>query len=87
MQWRQSTTKKFKQSNRKMIPIVVPDKTDILWVNFMECGTRITAQVYCETLNKLQSAILNKRYLAPDDYFLHLKQCFGGQRFETEEKV
>lgn len=59
MQWRHSTSpkpKKFKQTpytSRKMMATVFQDEKCVLLVDFMERGTTITADVYCEMLNKL----------------------------------
>ncbi|KAL4092199.1 hypothetical protein QTP88_026740 [Uroleucon formosanum] len=67
MQWRHSTSpkpKKFKQTpytSRKMMATVFWDEKGVLLVDFMERGTTITADVYCETLNKLGRAIQNRR--------------------------
>jgi [histone H3]-lysine36 N-dimethyltransferase SETMAR len=67
MQWRHSTSpkpKKFKQTpytSRKMMATVFWDEKGVLLVDFMERGTTITADVYCETLNKLRRAIQNRR--------------------------
>ncbi|KAL4119599.1 hypothetical protein QTP88_012398 [Uroleucon formosanum] len=93
MKWRHSTSpkpKKFKQTpymSRKMMATVFWDEKGVLLVDFMERGTTITADVYCETLNKLrpktQEKIQEFRWelfnhppyspdLAPSDYFLFL---------------
>lgn len=67
MQWRHSSSpkpKKFKQTqytSRKLMVTVFWDKDGVLLVDFMERGTTITADVYCETLKKLRRAIQNKR--------------------------
>jgi histone-lysine N-methyltransferase SETMAR len=55
--------KKFKQtlSNLKMMATVFWDRKGILSTEFMAPGTTITSEVYCETLNKLQRLIQNKR--------------------------
>lgn len=66
MQWRHSSSpkpKKFKQtqSQRKIMATVFWDQKGVLLVDFMEPGTTITSQVYCETLSKLRRAIQNQR--------------------------
>jgi histone-lysine N-methyltransferase SETMAR len=55
--------KKFKQmfSNRKVRATVFWDRKGVLLVNFMEPGTTINADVYCQTLRRLRRAIQNKR--------------------------
>jgi hypothetical protein len=37
------------------------DRKKVLMVEFMQQGTTITSEVYCETLKKLHRAIQNKR--------------------------
>jgi len=67
MQWRHSSSpksKKFKQSpysSRKMMATIFWDEKSVLLVDFMERGTTITADVYCEMLTKLRRAIQNRR--------------------------
>jgi hypothetical protein len=38
------------------------DRKGVLMVEFMQHGTKITSQVYCETLKKLLRAIHNERH-------------------------
>lgn len=67
MQWRHSSSpkpKKFKQSpysSRKMMATVFWDEKGVILVDFMERGSTITADVYCETLTKMKRAIQNRR--------------------------
>jgi acyl-CoA thioesterase len=46
--------KKFKEtfSARKLMSAVFWDRKGVLMVEFMQQGTTITAEVYCETLKK-----------------------------------
>jgi len=55
--------RKFKQSlaNRKLMAIVFWDRKGVLLIEFMEPGTTITSETYCEILKKLYRAIENKR--------------------------
>jgi len=55
--------RKFKQSlaNRKLMATMFWDKKGVLLIEFMESGTTITSETYCETLKKLRRAIENKR--------------------------
>ena len=55
--------RKFKQSlaNRKLMATVFWDRKGVLLIEFMEPGTTITSETYCETLKKLRRAIQNKR--------------------------
>lgn len=55
--------KKFKQSysDKKLMATVFWDRKGMLLTEFMEPGTTITSQTYCETLKKLRRAIQNKR--------------------------
>lgn len=55
--------RKFKQSlaNRKLMATVFWDRKGVLLIKFMEPGTMITSETYCETLKKLRRAIENKR--------------------------
>lgn len=48
-------------STRKVMTTVFWDAEGVLLVEFMERGTTITSDVYCETLKKLKRAIQNKR--------------------------
>jgi hypothetical protein len=54
--------KKFKRtlSNKKMATVFWDHKGNLL-TEFMASGTKITSEVYCETLNKLRTSMLNKR--------------------------
>jgi hypothetical protein len=55
--------KKFKQtlSARKLTPTVFVDRKGVLMVEFMQQGTTITSEVYCEQLkNCVGPAIQNK---------------------------
>jgi len=54
---------KFKQSlaNRKLMATVFWDRKGVLLNEFMEPGTTITSETYCETLKKLCRAIEKKR--------------------------
>jgi hypothetical protein len=56
-------TKKAKQtlSARKLRETVFWDRKGVLMVEFMQQGTTITSQVYCETPKKLCCVIQNKR--------------------------
>jgi transposase len=49
------------------------DKKGVLMVEFMQQGTTLTSEVYCETLKKLRRAIQNKRrgMLISDLMLLH----------------
>jgi hypothetical protein len=52
---------KFKQTfDRKLMAAVFWDRKGVLTVEFMQQGTTITLEVYCETLKKLRRAIRNK---------------------------
>jgi hypothetical protein len=55
--------RKFKQSlaKRKLMATVFWDRKGVLLIKFMEPGTTITSETYCETLKKLRRAIENKR--------------------------
>jgi histone-lysine N-methyltransferase SETMAR len=55
--------RKFKQllSNRKLMAAVFWDRKGVVLIEFMEPGTTITSQMYCETLKKLRRTIQNKR--------------------------
>jgi hypothetical protein len=55
--------RKSKQSlaNRKLTATVFWDRKGVLLSEFMEPGTTITSETYCETLKKLHRAIENKR--------------------------
>ena len=55
--------RKFKQSlaNRKLMATLFWDRKGVLLIEFMEPGTTITSETYCETLKKLRRAIENKR--------------------------
>ena len=55
--------RKFKQSlaNGKLMATVFWDRKGVLLIEFMEPGTTITSETYCETLKKLRRAIENKR--------------------------
>jgi Fe2+ transport system protein B len=57
-------SKKFKQAlpARKLMAAVFWDKKGMLMVQFMQQKTTVTAEVYCETLEKLHRAIQNKRH-------------------------
>jgi hypothetical protein len=55
--------KKFKQSSaRKLMASVLENRKGVWMVEFMQQGTTITSEVYCETLNNLRWAIQNKRH-------------------------
>jgi hypothetical protein len=65
MQWQHSASpkaKKFKQtlSARKIMCSVFSERRGILLIDFMNQGTTINKDVYCETLSKLWQAIQNK---------------------------
>lgn len=65
-QWRHPTspqTKKFKKtmSAGKVMATVFWDRHGVLVVDFMEKGTTINAERYCQTLEKLRRAIQNRR--------------------------
>jgi histone-lysine N-methyltransferase SETMAR len=55
--------RKFKQSlaNRKLVATVFWNRKGVLLIEFIEPGTTITSETYCETLKKLRRAIENKR--------------------------
>lgn len=67
MQWghTRSPTKPTKArqtfSARKVMATVFWDAKGVLLVDFMERGTTINSEVYCETLKRLRRAIQNKR--------------------------
>jgi hypothetical protein len=66
--------RKFKQtfSARNPMSAVFWDRREVLVVEFMQHGTTITSEVYCETLKKLRRAIHNKRRGMPTyDVVLH----------------
>jgi hypothetical protein len=53
--------KMFKQmSVRKLMAAVFWDSKGVLMVEFMQQGTTITPEVYCETLKRMCRAIQNK---------------------------
>jgi histone-lysine N-methyltransferase SETMAR len=53
---------KFKQTSaRKLTATVFWDRKGLVMVEFIQQGTTIMSQVYCETLKKLHSAIQNER--------------------------
>uniref|UniRef100_A0A1B6H603 Mos1 transposase HTH domain-containing protein n=1 Tax=Homalodisca liturata TaxID=320908 RepID=A0A1B6H603_9HEMI len=58
-----SKPKKFKQTltKRKTMATVFWDQKGVLLVEFMQQGTTITKESYCETLHRLRRAIQNKR--------------------------
>lgn len=58
-----SKPKKFKQTltKRKTMATVFWDQKGVLLVDFMEQGTTINKETYCETLRRLRRAIQNKR--------------------------
>ena len=65
-QWRHSSSpkpRKFKQTQSagKVMATVFWDRNGVLLVDFMETGTTINAERYCETLRKLRRAIQNRR--------------------------
>lgn len=67
MQWLHTglpKPKKFKQtfSTQKLVTRVFCDCFGVLLVEFMEPGTTIMSAVYCEALNRLRRAIVNKRH-------------------------
>jgi hypothetical protein len=47
-------------SVRKLMATVFWDRKGVLTVEFMQQGTTITSEVYCETLRKLRRAIQKK---------------------------
>jgi hypothetical protein len=49
-------------SVRKLMAAVFWDSKGVLMVEFMQQGTTITSELYCETLKKLCRAIQNKRH-------------------------
>jgi hypothetical protein len=54
--------KKFKQTSaRKLMATVFCGRKGMLMVKFMQQGTTITSEMYSKTLNKLHTAIQNKR--------------------------
>jgi histone-lysine N-methyltransferase SETMAR len=59
----QNKPRKFKYSlaNRKLMATVFWDGKGVLLIEFMEPGTTITTEIYCETLKKLRRTIENKR--------------------------
>uniref|UniRef100_A0A1B6DDI6 Mos1 transposase HTH domain-containing protein n=1 Tax=Clastoptera arizonana TaxID=38151 RepID=A0A1B6DDI6_9HEMI len=67
MQWGHTASpskpKKARQtlSAKKVMAMVFWDSKGILLIEFMERGTTITSEVYCETLKWLRRAIQNKR--------------------------
>jgi hypothetical protein len=71
--------KKFKLtlSARKLRATVFWDRKGALVVEFMQQGTTITSEVYCETLKKLHRAIQNKRHgmLTSGVVLLHDNLC------------
>ena len=48
-------------SARKIMATVFWDREDLLLVDFLERGSKINSEKYCETLKKLKKAIQNKR--------------------------
>jgi histone-lysine N-methyltransferase SETMAR len=60
-------------SARKLVPADFWDRKGVLMVEFMQEGTTITPEVYCETLKKLRSAIQDTRHgmLTYDVVLLH----------------
>jgi hypothetical protein len=63
--WMHTFTKqvnKFKQmlSARKLMAAVFWDRKGVLMVEFMQQGTTVMSEVYCETRKKLCGAIQNK---------------------------
>jgi hypothetical protein len=57
-----SKTKTFKQtSTRKLMATVFRDRKAVLMVEFMQQGTTVTSEVYCETLKELRRIIQIKR--------------------------
>jgi len=71
--------RKFKQSfaNIKLIATVFWDRKGVLLIEFMEPGTTITSETYCETLKKLCRATENKRrrMLTSGVVLLHDNAC------------
>jgi histone-lysine N-methyltransferase SETMAR len=70
--------RKLKQlSDRKLMATVSWDRKGVLLIEFMEPGTMITSETYCETLNKLRRAIQNKRrgMLTSGVVLLHNSTC------------
>lgn len=66
MEWRHTQSPvrvKAKQtlSQRKIMASVFWDRHGVLLVDFMQRGTTINAEAYCQTLRKLRRAIQNKR--------------------------
>ncbi len=59
-----SKPKKARQtlSTRKIMATVFWDAKGILFAEFMECGTTITSEIYCNTLKKFGVAIQDKYY-------------------------
>jgi histone-lysine N-methyltransferase SETMAR len=55
--------KKFEQtlSARMLLAAVFWYRKGVLMVEFIQQGTTVTSEVYCETLKKLRRAIQNKR--------------------------
>jgi hypothetical protein len=53
------------------------DRKGVLMVEFMQQGTKITSEVYCETLKKMHRAMQNKRrgMLTSSAVFLHDNAC------------
>jgi histone-lysine N-methyltransferase SETMAR len=49
-------------SARKLMTTVFWDGNEALMVDFMQQGTTITSEVYCETLKKLRRVIKNKSH-------------------------
>jgi hypothetical protein len=60
----QKKPKNFKQtlSERKLMAAVFWDRKGVWMVEFMQQGTTVTLEVYCETLKGLRMAIQNKRH-------------------------
>jgi hypothetical protein len=67
--------KKFKQmlSARKLMETLFWDRKEVLMVEFMQQGTTVTSEMYCETPKKLRTAIQRKRcgMLTYSVVFLH----------------
>lgn len=61
-----TSPKKFKQTpytSQKMVATVFWDEKCVHLIDFMEHVITITANVYCEALNKLRHEIQNRRLL------------------------
>jgi hypothetical protein len=71
--------KKFKQmSARELMAAVLWDRIGVLMVEYMQQGTTITSEVYCETLKKLHMAIQSKRGgVLVHIQLLALKHCWS----------